>query len=1024
VAHKRGVIAAIGSLIADMQEADVAPAALAAASITPYDGELGPACAAYLAALQQMGRADLPRLMVLACQALQHDPTLLADVGLCVVDGFDHFSPLQLRFLAALSQSVGACVFTLTWSAKHRPAHRRFARTYEQLVAQFRPLVSPLSAIQTAQPEPAFAAPVLAHIEQVLFDLAPPPPIDAGGGLHLIEAADREREVRAALRRVRSLHETGSNLDAIALIFRSGAGYGTLLREVAAEYRVPLALADSLPLGDAPTVAALLLLLRLPMANYPRHDLVEVWRSIADGRLRIGSTWETPPSPAEMVQAAGLLERVGRWGGAAKGLARMRAAIEQAADVATEPPTDGESESKSESKSESESESKSESKSESESESESEEAPDREWVIAPADAVRLLTLFNGFVAWFNPPSNASVSDYVAWLLRTVAIPPTEHDTGDTRLAAARLLHALRDLAEATTELQEPPVSYGNFVAELSGVLATARYGRAAPRPGYVAALPVLAARGLRFDHVIMLGLNEGEFPQTLPRLPFYSRRERAALAQKGVSIPPPDPADERSLFYEVATRARHSLTLCRTYLDEQGNPIPPSPYLRAVLDLVKPESVSRVRVAAGSMPTLDEAVSPQETLVALLREQGSSDSPPVWPAGEKQVGREKQKSDGDRSRAPLPGFFPEQEQEHEQGNEQEHAPWCGYGWSLTIEPAALLAHALRAREVEHTREAASPPTGTAPYGPFEGVITDAALVEQVAAHFGADHLWSITQVNDYLTCPFLFLASQVLRLRARGDLALGLESVGRGLITHAILAEAGQAWTTQGHSWQPDHEQELLATLNHAADTVFNDAPQRFGFEPGEFWEWEQRDIRRRLVQAVRRGVANSREWGQFRPIEVERSFGLAKGSLPLKIETRAGPVLVAGRIDRIDEHDNGSLALLDYKSSATTRSLRETLDGHDVQLPVYLLAVEQRIRPGQRVERAGFFHLGSGKFSPALTGREREDALAMMANRVAETVEGSRSGQFAVRPRHTCPPYCAFQAICRLNLARRDMQK
>jgi hypothetical protein len=100
---------------------------------------------------------------------------------------------------------------------------------------------------------------------------------------------------------------------------------------------------------------------------------------------------------------------------------------------------------------------------------------------------------------------------------------------------------------------------------------------------------------------------------------------------------------------------------------------------------------------------------------------------------------------------------------------------------------------------------------------------------------------------------------------------------------------------------------------------------------------------------------------------------------------------------------------------------LQETTTGRDLQLPIYLLAAEHLIEPGQSVEWAAFFYLGKGVPGPPLTRQDRAATLQMMRERIAEVVSGVRSGYFAVQPRDKCPPYCAFATICRLNLDKRD---
>jgi ATP-dependent helicase/nuclease subunit B len=971
VVHKPGFVANIGTLIAEAQDAGVTPQQLAAAAVTPYDTELGAIYAAYTTELEQRGLADIARRLELACTALQHNPRLPAGVQLLVVDGFDQFTPLQLQVLAQMTRYVEQTIITLTGSAEERPAQRRFDRTRRQIVAALHP-----DSIQVQAERESTAderEPVPAFLEQHLFNLDVPPPTDPGDTLTLIAAADREREVRAALRQVRVLLERGIPPEQIALLFRSGTAYLPLLREVAAEYALPLAIYAGRPLAEAPQVVANLTMLRLPLEDYPRRELVEVWRNLPDWRVTPNSepdeVGEEPaenpagddsgPEQVEVTEgasatdvphtaqssvhtcahAAGRLDRVARNAGIATGLERLRVAL--TALAAAEPPL------------------------------EQDGAEYNPLTVDPTTAQTLLTRLDAFVAWLTPPAHATIGEYVAWVRERTTTGSAASADGERSTAqptppqlhsaSARWSAVLDDLAQAAAVLDEPPVSYSAFVADLSAAVAAANYGRVEPGPAHVAAMPVLAARGICFDHTVLLGMAQGEFPLRFPDPPFYSRRERALLARQGIELTAPDPADERSLFYEIIGRTRRSLTLTRTYLDEQSNPLPPSPYLTALLDLVQSERVPTLWARAGSIPPPDEAASPQEALIAVMA------------AGD----------------------------QHAQQSDQQPLP----------------AHVRRACEVERGRE----DTGT--YGFFEGVVEDPAVIAELAQRFGAGHQWSITQFNDYITCPFRFAAAHVLKLQPRSEPEDDLEHSTRGRIYHAILAEAGKTWMQTQHAHTSANEQDILTALQSAADAILAEAPTRYHFEPNAFWNWDQADIRRRLERALRRVLHDESDWADFRPAGVEQSFGRQGRNEPLRLDTPVGTALVAGRIDRLDQRDDGALALLDYKSSSTPRSLEETLNGRDVQLAIYLLAAEQILARGQRVERAAFLHLGSGKRSKPLTDRERDRALAAMTERVGETLAGVRAGHFAVRPRDNCPTACSFAGICRLNLAKRDAQ-
>lgn len=812
-AHKPGLAAELLALIDELQAARVTPAALAAADVGPYDGELAAIYAAYRSRLAQIGHADEAGRTERAIAALRADGRLLAGLELLVVDGFDQLTPLQIALLRALAGRAARTRITLTGGPAERPAQIRFARTLRALTAA-------LPAARVEQLAPAGApAGALAHAAASLFELDATPAAGAGGAITLTRAPDREREVRAALRHIRRLLDAGAARERVAVIFRSAAPYAPLLREVAAEYGLPLAIAAGRPLIEAPAIAA-------------------------------------------------LLARLERW-------------------------------------------------------------PD-------------------------PPARATPADYVA-LVESTALPAADAraESAHQRPEEQRLRRLLAELAAAARLLDEPAQPFGAFLAELRAAIAAASYDQQPPAPGQVAALDALSARGASFEHVALLGLAEGEFPARLAPPPFYTRRERRALAARGVDLAAADPADERSLFYEAVARARRSLALSYTGLDERGNPLGPSPYLRDLLGRFAPASIPERHIRAGSPPAIAEAASTTERLIALMA------------AGQ-----------------PLD----------------------------TSDP--LQSHVARACAIERQREAAK-----GDYGPHEGVIGDATRIAALRERFGPQHRWSVTQINDYTTCPFRFAAAHILRIRPPEEPGEGIEQVGRGRLLHAILARAGQRWAARGLPADSAHEQAYQADLRAAADELLASAPQDYGFAPGPLWEWEQAELRATLARALRRSLHAGDGWAQYTPAHTEASFGMGPGRPPLPIDTPAGPAHIIGRIDRIDRAADGSLALTDYKSGSTPPSLRDTLRGRDVQLTVYSLAAEQLL--GASVGRASYLALGSGRRSAPLTPAERDEAVSALRASLGAAIAGARAGAFPVRPSEGCPPGCAYAAICRVNHAR-----
>ncbi len=955
VADKPGFVAAVAALLGDLANADIAPAQYAAAAQTPHDAELAALYARYTLFQQQHSLADLPRRLGLARDALGSGTASLAGIELLVADGFDQLTPLQIGLLAALARRTPVTL-TLTSAAPLRAAHRRFNRTLEELRAAFR------TRERWLPPAPAARAPALHHIEQHLFDLDDPPSTPAGGAVALVEAADREREVRAALRHIHALLAEGANPSELALLYRDGAPYSALLAEVAAEYGLALDLAEGMPLAGAPPVAALLALLRLHALDYPRRALLQTLRSpylalgpfaqetISPTQGSSDATGETSNSTLNTQNSellAEALDAAARACGVAGGLGRWRAALER---LAAEPDTP---------------------------------APAEGSAPTGRAAAALRERFERLVARLTPPPQASAPEYLGWVRGLLArqeevwlrLPEAEKSedapaaddpfAARDREALARLDALLLRQARATELLGKTPAPFGVFLADLEEALGAARY-RPGPPDG-VTALPVLLARGRSFAHVCLLGLSEGEFPMPLPEPPIYRRAERRSMRARGLPLPAPDPADERSLFYEAVTRARETLTLTRTRLDESGAPLERSPYLRALLDLLDGAPVRRI--AAGSLPEPAEAASPDEYAQSLVGAGAEGES------------------EEDDTPDDLPG----------QGGPGLPAAWT---------------HILRALAVERQRLAPGP------FGPHEGLIADPDLAALVAAHFGPRHQWSTTQLNDYITCPFRFAAAHVLRLRPRHDPEDELDSARRGQLFHAILARAGDSWRAAGLRLGAEQADQAMALLDSATSAVLDEAPRELGFAPSPFWAWERDEVRRRLRAALRgflRGADGAR------PVGVELDFGGGSGRPPLRMATPAGTALIQGRVDRIDRRDDGTLAVVDYKSGGTPRPLGDSLEGYDVQLAIYALAAA-RADPtgeGQPVTRAAFLHVGSGRASAALEGQQLKTALTAARARIADVTTAVHRADFRVAPRDTCPDYCEFLAICRRNLRK-----
>jgi len=192
-------------------------------------------------------------------------------------------------------------------------------------------------------------------------------------------------------------------------------------------------------------------------------------------------------------------------------------------------------------------------------------------------------------------------------------------------------------------------------------------------------------------------------------------------------------------------------------------------------------------------------------------------------------------------------------------------------------------------------------------------------------------------------------------------------------------------------------------------------ARERFGPAPPPAVRVQLEQLRRRLGAFAR---WQAEEWANG--WTVERRY--LEVPLRATLEVDGEPFVVTGRIDRIDQHGDGTWRLLDYKTGEQRRTPQEVHrapDGGwiDLQLPLYALLVRQLGLEG-RVE-LGFVHLARELDGPVLSladwSEEELDEAWEVAREVVRQVRRERFW-----PPSAPPPYDDGLAwICGDDVAR-----
>ncbi len=129
------------------------------------------------------------------------------------------------------------------------------------------------------------------------------------------------------------------------------------------------------------------------------------------------------------------------------------------------------------------------------------------------------------------------------------------------------------------------LSSAQLVAALQETVVTLRSHE---RTGHVQVMGAERIRGRRFECVIVGGLTAGDFPRSARESAFEAPGVREQLEAVGIDVSSRGTiADERLLFYQVATRASRRLVLSRQSHDADGRPLRPSILLEELLDLYR-----------------------------------------------------------------------------------------------------------------------------------------------------------------------------------------------------------------------------------------------------------------------------------------------------------------------------------------------------------------------------------------------------------------------------------------------------
>ncbi|HEX7721737.1 MAG TPA: PD-(D/E)XK nuclease family protein, partial [Pyrinomonadaceae bacterium] len=1018
---------------------------------------------------------------------LRYSIPWLDQIDLLALDGFFDFTPVQGEILKYLIPQMPNVIVNLNYDERNKETFRPFASTIDHLKS-----IAPFE-IETSEDSIA-TKDQTSRLRARLFNVGARGSVndrqDAGEpqawmpALQLLECSDRELEIRSIAKEIKRLVLTGSyQLSDIALVVRERASYADTIVRVFADESIPCNLERRVEAKDVPAVRAcgkLFLLLKesqesarnsrgtdiahLIKTDYFRPaqaNLDELAKTFDEKYASLLNDANQPDESNEKLRAAlgigrwkpddlenviayvGSELRVNAWIDRARKLIRVFPSAEAAQTLIAGDESDDPA-----------------ATAEDEAPQEDEAAIDRRKKPARVHPAA--------IAW-----TILVMKHLQHLLSAL---PEEGTVEELRLALMRLLDQLQfsnqvnvpferkpganDIPQATLDVrgreslrrgisaavraftyasnvmgtaQEtepsltaptpagmpvwgprvgllPRIALSSFIDEVERCLNSQTLSIGAPNRDGLRVLEATDVRGLSFRAVFIAGMIEGGFPLRTSRDWLYPHEERVRLQKHGIfleDISTDTLLKEEHYFYQAACRATERLYLTRPLALSDGAETVASYYIEELRRAIAPAEPGMKQIR-GDVDARDPfaASSAAELGTVLVRqaEAGGHDA-----RGTK-----------------LPHSLA--------GDLLSRAAERGY-----ISPSTQ--HRI---DIEHQRHGGW-------FGPFDGEITNDDLRLMLARHFGSEHVYSASRLSTYGNCAFRFFGNRVLRIEPRSEAALDLQAIDAGKLLHDILR---RFFEKHRGEYLPSHDrEELRDEIRETADQVFKEHEDKVPPLNERIWKIDC-EIRKLILDQVLLYELRLQEKTNargVRPAYFELAFGrTSEASDPnstrqyLKLEraeAAADIALIQGQIDRVDVNEAEGLAIAyDYKLSKGA-SLDDLKSGRQVQIPIYLAALEQLFLPNFDLGGGGYYTLrGKGarlnqglyrtafadcthitshisKFDDVEWQRIRRD----VATRVWEFIDGMRGGHFRVKPslgKHTCK-FCDYSAVCRYDAYR-----
>ena len=283
IIDKPGFWKHVVNFIDELIHYEIAPEHIAAHAKSAKDEELALIFHSYEQYLIDNQLLDRVIAVKIALDYLQNN-SLEEKLSLFLVDGMDHFTPLQVDLISALAKNAKKTIIILPDVSSvsrnlRSPLLESFELTKERLINSLE--TNELLLSQKKLPNKLFSkkSPSLEQLTQHLFSITPER-THVDENIEFILAPTKEQEIRTILKDVKQrLIMSDVDPEKILLILTSESKYLPYIQAIAREYSIPINIQIKQPLLENPLIKAIFQFLELTKDTFSGQQLIHVVQS-------------------------------------------------------------------------------------------------------------------------------------------------------------------------------------------------------------------------------------------------------------------------------------------------------------------------------------------------------------------------------------------------------------------------------------------------------------------------------------------------------------------------------------------------------------------------------------------------------------------------------------------------------------------------------------------------------------------------------------------------------------------------